>query len=148
MSIVFRDLRPVLLSGLLAAALLPAAGATELVYSPVNPSFGGNPLNGSVLLNSAQAQNKTTDPKASKSIGGATQSPLDEFNQILERAVLNRLVSAATTGVIGADGKLKEGTINTGNFTIDISDLGGGLLLVKTTDKVTGATTSFQVGGQ
>ncbi|HEY8608817.1 MAG TPA: curli assembly protein CsgF [Noviherbaspirillum sp.] len=138
------------LCGLLAQALVaaPAASATELVYVPVNPSFGGSPLNGAVLLNAAQAQNKHTEPKSSQPGGPGQQTPLQQFNEILERAVLNRLVSAATTSVMGADGKLKEGVVNTGNFTIEITDLGGGMLMVKTTDKVTGAATSFQVGAQ
>ena len=39
----------------------------ELVYQPINPNFGGNPLNGSYLLNSAQAQNTYTDPDATGS---------------------------------------------------------------------------------
>jgi curli production assembly/transport component CsgF len=30
--------------------------ATQLVYHPANPTFGGNPLNGSYLLSQAQAQ--------------------------------------------------------------------------------------------
>jgi curli production assembly/transport component CsgF len=30
--------------------------ASELVYHPVNPTFGGNPLNGPTLLSQAQAQ--------------------------------------------------------------------------------------------
>lgn len=34
---------------------LPAS-ATEQVYHPVSPTFGGNPLNGSFLLSTAQAQ--------------------------------------------------------------------------------------------
>ncbi|WP_024507308.1 curli assembly protein CsgF [Bradyrhizobium sp. ARR65] len=33
-----------------------AAFASEMVYHPVNPTFGGNPLNGSSLLSQAQAQ--------------------------------------------------------------------------------------------
>ena len=37
------------------AAGLPAA-ASEQVYRPVNPVFGGNPLNGTFLLQQAQAQ--------------------------------------------------------------------------------------------
>src|ERR1700742_1786966 len=32
------------------------AMASEMVYHPVSPSFGGNPLNGSFLLSTAQAQ--------------------------------------------------------------------------------------------
>ncbi len=33
-----------------------SCGASELVYHPANPTFGGNPLNGSYLLSQAQAQ--------------------------------------------------------------------------------------------
>lgn len=44
---------------LAAAAVIPllagSAVAGQLVYTPVNPSFGGNPLNGSFLLQKAQA---------------------------------------------------------------------------------------------
>jgi curli production assembly/transport component CsgF len=32
------------------------AVASEMVYHPVTPTFGGNPLNGSALLATAQAQ--------------------------------------------------------------------------------------------
>jgi curli production assembly/transport component CsgF len=32
------------------------AFASEIIYHPVNPTFGGNPLNGSFLLQQAQAQ--------------------------------------------------------------------------------------------
>ena len=49
------------MSGLLLAATLAlgigsAAVASEIVYHPVNPTFGGNPLNGTPLLSQAQAQ--------------------------------------------------------------------------------------------
>ena len=40
----------------LAVAAPIAASASEMVYHPVNPTFGGNPLNGSFLLSQAQAQ--------------------------------------------------------------------------------------------
>ncbi len=32
------------------------AFASEMVYHPVNPTFGGNPLNGSFLMSTAQGQ--------------------------------------------------------------------------------------------
>jgi curli production assembly/transport component CsgF len=38
------------------AAFAGSASATQLVYQPTNPNFGGNPLNGSYLLTTAQAQ--------------------------------------------------------------------------------------------
>ncbi|MFV0282428.1 MAG: curli assembly protein CsgF [Castellaniella sp.] len=40
-------------AGLLMSSPVPAG---QLVYIPVNPVFGGNPLNGSYMLQSAQAQ--------------------------------------------------------------------------------------------
>ncbi|WP_226944972.1 curli assembly protein CsgF, partial [Pseudomonas aeruginosa] len=50
------------------------AMATELVYAPVNPSFGGNPLNGTYLLNNATAQDRHKDPDLRSS--ASSQSPL------------------------------------------------------------------------
>lgn len=40
----------------IAVAATSSASAGQLVYQPTNPSFGGNPLNGSWLLGQAQAQ--------------------------------------------------------------------------------------------
>jgi curli production assembly/transport component CsgF len=39
-----------------ALGCIAAASASGIVYHPVNPTFGGNPLNGSTLLSTAQAQ--------------------------------------------------------------------------------------------
>jgi curli production assembly/transport component CsgF len=39
-----------------AFSLSSSVLASEIVYHPVNPTFGGNPLNGSFLLSTAQAQ--------------------------------------------------------------------------------------------
>ncbi len=132
----------------LALVALPGAGhATEIIYYPINPSFGGSPLNGPVLLNSAQAQNKHRDPEADLAGGGlGPQSPLQSFNDSLERAILSRLASVASSQITGTDGALRPGTVQTGNFTIDIIDLGTGALQITTTDKLLGTSTSFQVG--
>jgi curli production assembly/transport component CsgF len=122
------------------------AGATGLVYVPVNPNFGGSPLNGSFLLNAAEASNKHKDPASGSAL--LDRTPLQQFNEMLQRSVLGQLSSAAVGGVMGSGGKLKPGTVETGDFRIAIVDAGGGVLLITTTDKTTGATTSFQVGGQ
>jgi curli production assembly/transport component CsgF len=127
------------------ALLASGAGATELVYTPVNPLFGGYPANGPGLLASASATNKHTGG----GLGGSSpfnQTPLQQFNQTLERTVLSQLASAATSKLMGQDGKLVPGTFSTANFTITVTDLGGGMLRVTTTEKDTGATTSFEVG--
>lgn len=41
---------------LFAIAFSAGAGAQQQVYHPVNPNFGGNPLNGTFLMQNAQAQ--------------------------------------------------------------------------------------------
>lgn len=77
-------------------AFLPAfiSSATELVYTPINPSFGGSPLNGSYLLSKAQAQNKHRAPVSEKSYG-------ERFQDSLERASINRMVREITDLAFG-----------------------------------------------
>ena len=127
------------------ALIYKPSHATELVYYPLNPSFGGSPLNGPVLLNSAQAQNKHTDPSSSSSRLLTAKTPLEQFNETLERSILNRLASNASAAISGPGFGLQPGSVETGNFLIDIVDLGGGQLRITTTDKTTGASSSFEV---
>ncbi|MDB5939383.1 MAG: curli assembly protein CsgF [Polaromonas sp.] len=140
-----KQVPPVRLRQWSLAALLGACGAsalaTELVYAPVNPSFGGSPLNGSVLLNAAQAQSKYKEPDSAL----LQKTGLQDFNDLLERSILSQLATAATSSVLGSNGRLTPGTVETGNFRINILDLGGGALRITTTDTITGQTTSFQV---
>ncbi len=50
-------LRTIMLAaGITAIAAIGTAAASELVYKPVNPTFGGDPLNGNWLLSQATAQ--------------------------------------------------------------------------------------------
>ena len=142
-----KAVRAGLLSGMLAGSVsINGAGASELVYYPLNPSFGGNPLNGPVLMNSAQAQNKHTDPSAGSGRAGLEpKTPLQQFNETLERSILNRLASSASANITGPGFGLQPGTVETGNFVIDIVDLGGGQLRITTTDKVNGTSSSFEV---
>ncbi|VVN98685.1 curli assembly protein CsgF [Pseudomonas fluorescens] len=127
-----------LLSGLTTTSL----HASELVYQPINPSFGGSPLNGPVLLNAAQAQNDFTESSQSS---GAQQNALSQFNNMLKSAILGRVASAVTSGIVGPTGQLTPGTVETADFRIAINDIGGGQLQILTTDKSTGQTTEFQV---
>lgn len=127
----------------LACGLVSAAAATDLVYRPVNPSFGGDPLNGPTLLNQANAQNKYKDPAEAERFGN--QTPLQQFNEQLQRAVLGRIASSVSGGLFDGSGQLIPGVVETADFRIAIVDLGSGVLSITTTDKVTGASTTFQV---
>ena len=144
-SILARALPNVIFT-MVVCATACTANATGLVYTPVNPTFGGNPLNGGVLLDDANAQNKYKDPSTSDLTSLANQTPLEQFNTQLQQAILSQVASSATSAILGPNGKLQPGTIQTGTFAITISDLGNGSLQVSTTDKTTGAVTSFVVG--
>ena len=120
------------------------AFAGPIVYQPVNPSFGGNPLNGPNLLNQANAKNKLTDPNASSLFGRAGQSQLDLFNQRLQALILDRIASSLSDSLFN-NGQLQPGVVDTSAFRIEIVSLANGNLLITTTDKATGASTSFEV---
>lgn len=72
------------------------ANATELVYEPINPSFGGNPLNGSFLLNKANAQNTHSAPTNLRSYA-------DRLQESLERAYISRIVREVTDLAFGEE---------------------------------------------
>lgn len=120
-----------------------SAQATEIIYTPINPNFGGNPGNASMLLSEAEAINTFTDPSAVNPF--AKLSPLDQFNANLQQFVLNQIAASVTGQIIDANGNLIPGTITTQDFIISIIDLGGGALQITTTDVNTGQTTSFVV---
>lgn len=129
----------------LAWLLAGTAFAGPIVYQPINPAFGGNPLNGTFLLNEAQLQNPYKDPSAASANAAGQKTPLQQFQDSLERAILNRIAQAVTGGIVDSQGNLIPGVIQTADFTISIVDLGGGILQITTTDKTTGQSTVFEV---
>ena len=54
-----KTLKKVASIGLMTIAVTQAQ-AGNLIYQPINPSFGGDPFVGSYLLGKAQAQDTTT----------------------------------------------------------------------------------------
>ena len=109
-----------------------AVSATELVYTPINPSFGGNPLNGNFLLQKAQSQNKHTAESAGLSF-------VDKFRDALERNIINSLTRRI------ADGELVEGVYNTGEFLVEVSAETDGGVIVNITNLQTGEVTVITI---
>jgi len=124
---------------LLAGIFAGHAQATELVYTPVNPAFGGNPLNGTWLLNNAQAQNDFDDPdlKDRTSAFGGT-SALERFSNQLESRLLSQLLDNISDG--------KTGSMSTDSFLIDVID-DSGALSIRVTDRATGEVSLIKVSG-
>jgi len=124
-----------LLIGLASAA---AVQATELVYTPVNPSFGGNPLNGTWLLNNAQAQNDYDDPDLKSRSTVAGTSALERFTSQLQSRLLGQLLDNISTG--------NTGSLSTDAFIVNVVD-DSGALTIEVTDRASGEVSEIQVNG-
>jgi len=130
---------------LMLLGMAATAQATSLVYTPVNPDFGGNPANGTVLLNEANAQNATHAPVKAATAGATTSNELTSFTNALQSAILNKLTTAVENEIVGPTGKLTPGVLNTSNFTITVTDSGAGGFVIQTYDKNNGQTSTFDI---
>jgi curli production assembly/transport component CsgF len=131
------------LTALTLSLLCFGSGASELRYIPVNPTFGGNPLNATGLQANANAINDfkapTTPPLTS----------LQKFTANIEAAIISRLQTTAINGLFDTKGNFNPelGTnVTAGNFRIQITTdpATGGLTLV-TTDITSGQATSINI---
>ncbi|MHC8400414.1 curli assembly protein CsgF [Pseudomonas sp. MDT1-17] len=112
--------------------------ATELVYTPINPSFGGNPLNGTWLLNNAQAQNDYDDPDLKDRASVAGASALERFTSQLQSRLLGQLMDNISAG--------NAGSMATDAFIVNVID-DSGALTIEVTDRATGEVSEIQVNG-
>lgn len=131
------------LTPLILSLFCLGAGASELRYLPVNPTFGGSPLNSTGLQANASAQNDYKAPV------NAPQTSLQKFTTNIENAIISKLQTAAINGLFDAKGNFNPemGTnIRAGNFQIQITTdpATGGLTLV-TTDVTSGQATSINI---
>ncbi|MEE2023648.1 MULTISPECIES: curli assembly protein CsgF [Alkalimonas] len=109
--------------------IMGAAHGTELVYTPINPSFGGNPLNGAFLLQKAQIHQPAR----------AEKNFVDKFREALERNIINTLTRRI------ADGDLVDGVYDTGEFLVDVSTGADGSIRVQITNQITGEITILSI---
>ena len=96
------------------ALLISSASAQDLVYEPVNPSFGGNPFNSAHLLAIANAQNDFDPPSS----GTAGLSDIDRFIRSLQGRLLSSLASEVVNAIFGEDAQ-ESGRIVFGDQTIE-----------------------------
>ena len=124
--------------------------ATQLVYTPINPSFGGSPLNGSYLLSKAQGQNKHKADISEKSYA-------ERFQESLERAYLNKMVREITdlafgeTCDVAVDAGCEPSVFNedsifvSGDYQIQIVTSSTDSITVEITHLLDGETTIIEV---
>lgn len=108
-----RGCRTAIVSAVMATGIAAApAQSQDIVYTPINPSFGGNPFNSAHLLGIAGAQNKTRDPSAT-----SNDSQADLFARQLQSRLLSALSSQIVDAIFGENPQ-ERGTIRFGGQTI------------------------------
>lgn len=122
----------------LMSSLASPAHATELVHTPVNPSFGGNPNNGPWLLGNAQAQDNNKDPDATDRVGSSGTSSLERFTSQLESRLLSDLLNNLDDP--------NAGSLTTDDFIVNIYNDSGHLSL-RITDRLTGDVSEIVIDG-
>ena len=128
-----------LLSTAIATVLGLSASAQELVYEPINPSFGGDSFNSSHLLGIANAQNDYRDPDQQKN--AASQS--EQFVRQLQSRLLSSLAGEVNEAIFG-DNPQDSGTITFGDQIIEFYR-GLDSVQLTITDLTTGAITEIEV---
>ncbi len=102
---------------LVIAGMTAQVQAQQFVYEPLNPAFGGNPMNYSWMLNSANAQNQHEATRDAR----LTRDPLEDFQASLQRQILSQLTRDIARQQLGLSGEpLKESRFEFGEFTIEI----------------------------
>ena len=119
---------------------LTTAGAQELVYEPVNPSFGGNPFNSSHLLALANAQDKTEPPNSDDP---RSNPQADLFVRQLQSRLLSGLAAEVTDAIFGENPQ-ESGRVVFGDQTIEFVR-GLDSITLTIFDAATGTTTEVVI---
>ena len=143
--------KKIVIAALTVATLVAPAitQATELVYEPINPSFGGNPLNGSFLLSKANSQNAHTASLSERSYD-------ERLQESLERAYINRIVREITDIAFGEqeydeDGNPIDSIFNqdsifvSGDFQVELITSNADSIIVNITNLLTGEVTIVEI---
>jgi curli production assembly/transport component CsgF len=111
--------KPIITSAAAALAIgfAASAHAAPLVYTPVNPTFGGNPFNGAYLLGTAAANNydHLTNPSAIQNLTSTQQqTTAQELQQALISALISQATNLAIQSILGTNGQAQ----NSGTFDV------------------------------
>ncbi len=132
--------RPAMLFVAIGASMLAMpASAQDLSYTPINPSFGGNPFNSSHLLGIANAQNDFKDPASAS----RDNSQADIFARQLQSRLLSALSGQIVDAIFGENPQ-QHGVIRFGGQTVEFTR---GLedVTLNITDDATGEITTIVI---
>jgi len=116
----------------------------DLVYQPVNPSFGGDAFNSSHLLSIANIDRPDPPRRDSPFDTGVEDSQADFFVRQLESRILSRLSADIVDAIFGPDAE-PSGTFQFDDTTIFFETLLDGTILIEITDLTDGGVTEIEI---
>lgn len=123
----------------LALLLLTATTAgADMIYKPINPSFGGDYFNSNHLQGLATAQKGFKEQSSSQS-----QSPTERFLSMLQSRLYSSLASQVSEAIFGEDAQ-PNGTIVFDDQQVTFINTGTEIQLI-VTDFTTGQVTNIVV---
>lgn len=140
-------MRSVMFGFAFALAAYPVFGQ-DLVYTPVNPSFGGNPLNSSHLQGIASAQRNATafdyqEPTTPGTTAANGRSQTDLFVAQLQSRLLSSLSAQVVDAIFGDDPQ-ESGAVVFGTTTINFARGTDAITLI-IADSLDGTVTEISV---
>jgi curli production assembly/transport component CsgF len=123
--------------------------AGQLVYQPINPSFGGNPFNSQHLLGIANAIDKYQDPaevarQAQQDAQlRALNDPKAEFARTIQSSLLSQISQQISSQIYGEKAR-PNGTFQIGDTNVSFFRSGPNTV-VDITDSANGGTTRISI---
>lgn len=113
--------------------------SADLLYKPINPSFGGDSFNSNHLMGMAGAENQHKETSKASS----TQSTTDRFLSMLESRLYSSLASQVADAIFGEHAQ-PNGTITFDDQQISFVNTGTEIRLT-VTDFTTGEVTNISI---
>lgn len=120
------------------AVIATHSAMADMVYRPINPSFGGDPFNSSHLNSLATAQNLHKQSSTT-----TTQTASERFLSMLESRLYSSLASQVADAIFGENAQ-DDGTITFDDQQVHFHNTGTEIQLT-ITDFITGKVTTITV---
>ena len=114
--------------------------AADIVYKPINPSFGGDPFNSSHLTGLAASQKLHTSSSSSSS---SNQTAAQRFLSMLQSRLYSSLASQVAEAIFGENAK-QSGSVTFDDQQVEFVNTGTEIQ-ISITDFLTGEVTNISV---
>jgi curli production assembly/transport component CsgF len=118
--------------------------ARDLIYTPVNPVFGGSPLNAGTMSNLATSNNRfRTSPESREQQRATSTSNAQQFERQITASLLSQIATTVGQQILGENAR-DSGTFNVGGTVVQFNRVGG-QINIDITEAASGGRTNIQI---